>query len=88
MNHRLFKPKLKKWRQLMNHPYQNKIPSHFPHNLLNKGLSLEGMGISELAWEKEDVLRVIEFLTDNTYAILGGDVYRKEGKEFISTYDN
>ena len=56
--------------------------------LLSSGQSLESMGISEMAWKSQDTLRVIDFLANKGYAILGGDVYTCDKNGIESTYDS
>jgi hypothetical protein len=64
------------------------LPNNFPKELLHKGYSLKQNGVNEIAWKKVDAYQVIEFLMKSGYAILGGDVYTKEGGNFIPTYDS
>lgn len=52
------------------------------------GQSLESMGISEIAWKSQDALRVIDFLANHGYTILGGDVYTCIENGIQSTYDS
>jgi hypothetical protein len=59
-----------------------------PKELLNVGLSLEPIGIFEMAWKSQDALKVIDFLTSKGYAILGGDVYKQDENGIESTYDS
>ena len=59
-----------------------------PKELLIAGQSLESMDISEMAWKSQDALRVIDFLANKGYAILGGDVYTFDKNSIESTYDS
>lgn len=56
--------------------------------ILNNAISLTQLGINDLAWEKKDALRLIETLMQDEIAILGGDVYKVEGKKITPTYDS
>lgn len=60
----------------------------FPFSVIDSAISLEELGIKELAWKWKDIHNVITFLVNNEYAILGGDVYLLENDEKIITYDN
>ena len=60
----------------------------FPSSVIDTAISLEELGIKDLAWKWKDIHNVITFLIDNEYAILGGDVYLLENGEKIITYDN
>jgi hypothetical protein len=48
----------------------------FPKKLMEKVINLEKLGVVEIAWQKETAVEVIDFLCDNNYVILGGDVYQ------------
>ena len=48
--------------------------SNFPKEIQAKAISLSEIGVSEFAWESEDVKYVIEFCQKNSVGILGGDV--------------
>lgn len=61
---------------------------YLPQNLLEVGISLESIGIAELAWESKPALDVIEFLSGNGFHILGGDVYSYRENSVDSTYDS
>ncbi|WP_404447374.1 immunity 40 family protein [Sutcliffiella horikoshii] len=64
----------------------NKIIFH--PSVIESAISLKDLGINELAWKWEDVHIVIDYLVENKYAILGGDVYLLQGDEKIVTYDS
>jgi hypothetical protein len=68
--------------------YKSKLPDQFPQELLNMAKSLEHLGLSEMAWDFETAIRVVEFLYESNYAILGGDVYRLIDGNLYSTYDS
>src|SRR5690625_4975332 len=63
------------------------LPSSFPSQLFEKGYSLEEIGFNEMAWKGKDVKRVIEFLVEEGFPILGGDVYTLKNEVFTPTYD-
>ncbi len=58
-----------------------------PDELQRTAYPLEEFGVNEYAWNYEEVKKVIVSLAEQKYAILGGDVWKKEGTSFISTYD-
>ena len=62
--------------------------SIIPKELLNVSYSLEDLGILELAWNWSDAVRVVEHLTKHGFAILGGDVYSKNGGRLKTTIDS
>ena len=60
-----------------------------PEKLLIKAQNLQCIGSHELAWEYNTVPEVLQFLNDNNYVILGGDVYKvDECGQIFSTGDN
>lgn len=61
---------------------------YLPESLLKVGISLESIGISELAWEYETALDVINFLEEKGFHILGGDVYSCKQNTVNSTCDS
>jgi hypothetical protein len=63
------------------------FPDQLPQQLISKAISLEVIGIKKIAWHYENITLVIETLTDNEYAILGGDVYSLVKKEINVTGD-
>ena len=60
----------------MNMHYKINLPDNFPKELIDTSKSLENIGVLELAWNKENSIKVIDFLNKNDYLILGGDVYK------------
>jgi hypothetical protein len=66
--------------------YKN-IVNEIPIDLLKNSISLEELGIYELAWKRESAIKVIDNLFNNEYLILGGDVYSIK-QEVNLTYDN
>ena len=62
--------------------------AELPEELMISAKSLEHLGISEMAWDRENAIKVIEFLYSNNYAILGGDVYKEEDGDLNATYDS
>lgn len=71
-----------------NMNYESRLPKTFPDMLLDSAKSLDGIGVLELAWDWKNAIRVVEFLWEHNYAILGGDVYQLSDGKFHSTYDN
>ena len=43
--------------------------------LLKDAYHLESIGINEYAWKIDEVMQVIDYLKNNRFLILGGDVY-------------
>jgi len=68
--------------------YKYKLPNDFPAKLLDSAKSLKQLGILDVAWNWENAIMVIEFLSEYNYAILGGDVYRLNSGNLESTYDS
>jgi len=61
---------------------------YLPEQIISSGISLESIGVNEVAWEYEMALSVVDFLKDNRMPILGGDVYKRIAGEVVPTYDN
>jgi hypothetical protein len=55
--------------------------------LQQAAISLDSMGVENLAWRKGDALKVVEALKYSDWAVLGGDVVRK-ADILEYTYDN
>jgi hypothetical protein len=64
------------------------LPKRFPCELYESAISLQSIGLEELAWKYEDAKKVAECLCSQNYAILGGDVYSFEKEKLVPTYDN
>lgn len=62
--------------------------ANLPEDLICLAKPLKHLGISEMAWDWENAIKVIKFLNNNNYAILGGDVYKQVGGDLDSTYDS
>ena len=61
---------------------------HLPEKFICAGISLENIGIDEVAWGKEAALAVVDYLGEKGYTILGGDVYKYDDGKIIITYDS
>jgi hypothetical protein len=72
----------------MKDNYKVNLPTDFPVLLFNSGKSLEQLGISGVAWDWENAIKVVEFLCSCKYAILGGDVYGVADDKLKVTYDS
>jgi len=59
-----------------------------PSELSNKSISLEHIGLSEVAWHKDDALLYIEYLEVEGRFILGGDVLSLDSGEYRHNNDN
>jgi len=62
--------------------------ANLPEELTNLAKPLNHLGISEIAWDGENAIKVVEFLNKNNYAIIGGDVYKIVDGNLDSTYDS
>lgn len=47
-----------------------------PKKIVDSSFSLRELGINNVAWDYKHIFEVIEYLTQQNYVILGGDVYR------------
>jgi len=61
---------------------------NIPEHLKGKEISLSYIGLSEVAWEYEDALSIIEHCKKHKIFILGGDVLAKDNGEYKHNYDN
>jgi len=59
-----------------------------PSRLRGKEIPLEYIGLSEVAWLKDDALDLIDHLSEKGSFILGGDVLEKDSDGYRPTYDN
>jgi|SRR5258706_3338066 hypothetical protein len=64
------------------------LPDDFPPHLVRAALDLLPFGFDEWAWPYPEILEVIEELAARSYAILGGDVWRKGERGMGSLGDN
>jgi hypothetical protein len=56
--------------------------------ILKNSISLEKLGLCDLAWNKTDALEVIRSIEKDKIGILGGDVYRLNLSRVEPTYEN
>ena len=60
-----------------------------PQALLNRGIFLrERIGVYEIGWKFDDVIKVLDIIKEKEMTVLGGDVYELNGDEIIITYDS
>jgi len=59
-----------------------------PDEIYENGISLEPVGVFGFAWKYKDIFEVLDYLKNNSYGVLGGDVYKFHGERLFSTYDN
>ena len=60
-----------------------------PQALLNRGIFLrERIGVYEVGWKFDDVIKVLDIIKEKEMTVLGGDVYELNGDEIIITYDS
>jgi hypothetical protein len=60
----------------------------YQHLLVTKGISLQLLGIRDIALERTDALSAVEFLRKASIPILGGDVYVKFHTSIELAYAN
>ena len=60
-----------------------------PQALLNMGIFLrDKIGVYEIGWKFDDVIKVLDVIKEKEMTVLGGDVYELNGDEIIITYDS
>ena len=60
-----------------------------PQSLLSRGIFLrEKIGVYEIGWKFDDVIKVLDVIKEKEMTVLGGDVYELNGDEIIITYDS
>lgn len=59
-----------------------------PEKFITSSHPLDNLHINNVAWTYKDILDIVEYLAEHDYVILGGDVYRFNGKSLESTYDS
>ena len=60
-----------------------------PQSLLSTGIFLrEKIGVYEIGWKFDDVIKVLDIIKEKEMMVLGGDVYELNGDEIIITYDS
>ena len=60
-----------------------------PQSLLSRGIFLrEKIGVYEIGWKFDDVIKVLDVIKEKEMTVLGGDVYGLNGYEVIITYDS
>ncbi|WP_258030270.1 Imm40 family immunity protein [Campylobacter concisus] len=60
-----------------------------PQELLNREIFLrDKIGVYEIGWKFDDVIKVLDIIKEKEMMVLGGDVYELNGGEIIITYDS
>lgn len=59
-----------------------------PEALKPKGISLQNIGVSDIAWLRSDALELLKAFENSSVAVLGGDVLKKEKDKYKYNYDN
>ena len=54
----------------------------------SRGISLEPLGLEEVAWTMSDALEIVDLLAGKGVAVLGGDVYKESPDGLGPTYEN
>lgn len=67
---------------------KNHIFDLIPEKFRSSAISLETMGVNDVAWPRTIALSIVNILQRNNIAILGGDVLVKEKEQLKHTYDN
>ncbi len=68
---------------MLNRKYKN-----LPKDIIEAGISLEELGIYEMAWKIDEIKKIIELLRKEKVPVLGGDVYKIVDDKIESTYDS
>ena len=72
----------------MRNKYFELLPSDFPIEFLELAKDLSQIGINELAWDGRTSIKVIDFLSENDFFVLGGDVYKVDDGILMPTIDS
>lgn len=64
------------------------FPSDFPKFLMENAVDLKEVGVYNFAWKSKEAVEAIEFLADNGFIILGGDVFSLNNEDIESTGDS
>jgi immunity protein 40 of polymorphic toxin system len=59
-----------------------------PKDMRKSELSLESIGVNDVAWSRKDAISIAWYIHNNNYAILGGDVLVIKNNKISYTYDN
>ena len=60
-----------------------------PQELLDRGIFLrDKIGVYEIGWKFDDVIKVLDIIKEKETVVLGGDVYELNDDEIIITYDS
>ena len=60
-----------------------------PQSLLSRGIFLrDKIGVYEIGWKFDDVIKVLDIIKEKEMVVLDGDVYGLNGYEVIITYDS
>lgn len=66
----------------------NNLESFLPEEFINNAYSLKHLGINEYAWDRNYILKVINYLWEKKTIILGGDVYTLSDGVLKAAYAN
>ena len=66
----------------------NNLESFLPEEFINNAYSLKHLGINEYAWDRNYILKVINYLWEKKTIILGGDVYTLSDGVLKAAYGN
>lgn len=64
------------------------LKQEIKEKITQKSISLEGYGLNDLAWTKEDAKNLINSIMKDRIGILGGDVYKLTLNRLEPLYDN
>ncbi len=64
------------------------IDINVKNKIKSNSINLNNFGLNDLAWKKDEALKLINSIMSDSIGILGGDVYKIELTNLIPIYDN
>jgi hypothetical protein len=64
------------------------IPKAVPACFHTRAISLDHLGVAEVAWKRSDVAEILAAIADSHWVVLGGDVLRSGRGEYRHTGDS
>ncbi len=59
-----------------------------PEDVRSRAKSLRELGLSEIAWARDDALRILDMLQKRESPVYGGDVYAERKGQLEHTFDS
>jgi hypothetical protein len=59
-----------------------------PETIKTKAISLQNIGVNDIAWFRSDALKLLKIFEDSSIAVVGGDVLKKDNDNYKYNYDN